>query len=467
MVTEDHSEEALCGARRRARQTLEAIRLGVVPASDVAAYTVGRDDELSLIDVDLGEVAERGGAVRAFLGDYGVGKTHLLELLQQKALQRNYLVARAMLDAWETSASHPGRVYRALVRGLRYPERPYEEGAGLGRLLQKALATPGALARFGADRPASASLARDLEQGAHLYLTPALRYAAALEARRATADGASLGERPVGALDPVEAEGGGVSADLIVDEAMTTLVGWLEGQATVSNQALEKALSRCCGGSQGKLYSLQDYRPWARIYAYLISGLSALAREVGYEGLVVVLDEAEFYAVLSDENRAHARRLFKALALASVGQEEGTLPFDAAELDPGGAGVQRALPARYGQHPGLVTVLAMTPHREGMSALRAALPWRRIRELSALERGHYVSLATRVTRLYTRAYPSARVPPQVIEPLGQVIHGLLSIGYIGNARQAVKFIVEFLDVVRAHPGRVVQVIRDLQSLLTF
>ena len=426
--------------QRTAHQTLEAIRLGVVPASDVSAYTVGREAEVAIVEADLAAVTSVGGSVRAFLGDYGAGKTHMLELIQQRALREGFLVARAVLDARESSPSHPRRVYRALVRALRYPDRLHEEGAGLRRLLEKGAGSPEALERF--IKPMNTAVRPD--PGAHLYLTPALGYMRRLmtpEVRERLGDAATR-------------------------EATALLVGWLEGHPTISNQQIDALLSKATG-RQGRIYSLMDYRPWARIYTYLISGLARLARAVGYKGLVVLLDEAEFYTLLSGENRAHAQRLFKGLTLASIGAVEGVLPFGSEALELGGYGVLRKLPARYGEAPGLYTVLAMTPHHEGMGALKAAVPEGQIHELAPLSGDHYTALSAQVCRVYERAYPGWTAPSGIEGPLARVIAGLIGTGYVANPRQAVKFIVEFLDVVRYHPGDIGRVVRDLQDSLAF
>ena len=136
-----------------ALQTIEAMRLGVVPAARIDAYTVGRTFELELVDDDL-RAATTQGAVRAFLGDYGVGKTHLLEIIQHRALDANYLTARVVLDPDETSPAHPKRVYRTLVRHLAYPDRPWDDSAGLEPLLEKASASEEVMARFGVTKGA-------------------------------------------------------------------------------------------------------------------------------------------------------------------------------------------------------------------------------------------------------------------------------------------------------------------------
>ncbi|MFT5430312.1 MAG: DNA replication protein DnaC [Myxococcota bacterium] len=86
------------------------MRLGVVPETDLDAYTVGQPAALSVVDSDFESVAAHGGAVRAFLGDYGTGKTHMLELVTQRALSKGFLTATATLDAVEVAPSHPQRV---------------------------------------------------------------------------------------------------------------------------------------------------------------------------------------------------------------------------------------------------------------------------------------------------------------------------------------------------------------------
>ena len=47
------------------------------------------------------------------------------------------------------------------------------------------------------------------------------------------------------------------------------------------------------------------------------------------------------------------------------------------------------------------------------------------------------------------------------------MRGLIKAGYIDNPRHAMKFLIEFLDVVRYHPDRVASVVRNLQESLLF
>ena len=50
-------------------------------------------------------------------------------------------------------------------------------------------------------------------------------------------------------------------------------------------------------------------------------------------------------------------------------------------------------------------------------------------------------------------------------PLGKVVNGLVGGGYVSNPRQTMKFLVGFLDVVRARPDQVGQMVRSLQHQL--
>src|SRR5919206_1966740 len=68
----------------RARQTLEALRLGIVPVQDVETLTIGLEAERVSLDRALQRSEERGGDVEAVIGDYGFGKSHFVELAARR-----------------------------------------------------------------------------------------------------------------------------------------------------------------------------------------------------------------------------------------------------------------------------------------------------------------------------------------------------------------------------------------------
>jgi len=442
-----------------AARTLEAMRLGVVPAVHLDAYTVGREAELATVDRDLAEAIATGGAVRAFLGDYGTGKTHLLELIEGRARAANMLCARVTLDPTEVPPSHPKRVYRALVQGLRYPDIPGDECLGLAPLLDRALGSAAARGAIGV----GAGAARADE--AHLYLSAAL---SAWGLIRELADTPSASPAQV-ARWRIPEDAAHLSRDAYLERCQRDLLDWLEGHPTVHTSDLNRRLY-ALPERLPRLYSLKDYRPWARIYGYLLSGIATLARAVGYAGLCVLLDEAEFYALLSGDDRRYARTLFKALTFAALGdraEAEGELPFDAEELAMGGQGIQKRLPPRFGAAPGLYVAFAMTPAPEGREAIDGALPEGRIHDLSPLVDSDYQELCRRVAAFYVRANASTGLTSAHVDAFGQVTAALVRLGVVDSPRPAMKLLLELLDLMRHRPDQMPRVVRQLRDSLLF
>ncbi len=431
-------------------RVLEAMRLGVVPDEGVDVYTVGRDVEVSQAEADLGRTKREGGAVRAFLGDYGTGKTHLLQLARKRALDQGFLTARVVLDPRETPPSHPKRVFRELTKTLAYPDRPNAVDPGLAPLMEQALEDPAVLEAF--DVGESGSQKQRLDRGMHLYLTPALAYLRAFDA-----------DEPDDVVGDLPDELG--PARDYVERSRGLIYEWLEGHQTISNTDLDARLKHV-RGSFPKLYSLMDFRPWARIYGYLLSGLATLARAVGYSGLTVLVDEAERYALLSSENRDFATYVFKALSFAAVGSSH--VPFTRQQLeDLGGWGILKDLPPRYDPNPGLYTVFAMTPHEEGLDTLRRAIRPGDISELRSFDHRDYAELAAKVCDFYASAHPDWEMTESMVTRSTSLLEDCRDRGWIGNPRQAMKFLVDFLDIVRHDPDAVETIVQDIEQYSAF
>lgn len=433
--------------RLHAQLTLEAMRLGVVPATDLEDSTVGRDVEIDIIRRDL-KAATLSGGRRAFLGEYGLGKTHLLELIQQMALKKNFLVSRVILDHADNSPAQPKRIYHAVMRSLTYPDIP--DVYGLGPLLAKAAELPEVLKKFliTKDKAISALTPREqLEEGMHLYLTPALAYTHALNHPETLRIPPYMGDPSVWA-----------------ESARHNLNDWIEGHPTRSNQDINDELN-AIRGRFPKIYSLLDCRPWAKIYGYILNGVAELAKMVGYAGLCIVIDEAEFYSLLSAQNRAYAKSLFQAWSHAVGGDDD--LPFSSEELITGGYGIQRDLPSRYSENPGLYLVFAMTPNSEGIRVLQEAVAPQFICYLNPLSALDYLKMTEHVVALYKQAYPDEKIPDGISAPLSEVVTALSQQGTLSTPRQTMKFLTEFLDLVRYCPNSIGDVIEKLSESSDF
>ncbi|MCA9790213.1 MAG: DUF2791 family P-loop domain-containing protein [Candidatus Eremiobacteraeota bacterium] len=399
-------------------KTLEALRLGVVPSEGVEVYTVGRDVELAMVRSDL-EAAEGSGAARVILGDYGTGKTHLLEVIESMALERNFVVSRLVLDNEEVSPSHPKRVYRSLVQGLTYPDLLGRRG--LTPLFEQVQAK------------VPDTFFDPVHPSYHRYLSPFLAYYRELE--------------------------GESDQRAVLEEAMD----FIEGHPSLSNVELERELRRATRLRGHRLFALMDYRPWAHLYTYLVGGISYLIQQAGYRGLAILFDEAEFYALLSSAGREFADLLFGYYSAAALGPDQ--VRFDLESAPRGGHAVHRSFPPLYREAQHLYCVFAMTDDPKGLAALERILEPDRFACLSPLRLQDYQELCRRVIALYQVAYPDLEVGELVQNPMGEVVYQGVQTGAFENPRQVLKFVMELLDFSRLRRDQIPAYVKEVLSYL--
>lgn len=404
-----------------ARQALEALRLGVVPSFHLDTYTVGRDIELAVIYQDL-EAATRDGGFRVVVGDYGTGKTHFLEMAELLALEAGFLATRATLDSREVLPNRPRRIFHQLARGIRYPDDPDIEPRGLKPLLEKAADDVNLIRRWSAkNRP-----------DYHPYLGPALFYMAVLPA-----------------IDKN-------------DGLQERLLDWIEGSEVASNAELEKKLRRTTA-ARTRLYALKDFRTVTHLYTLILGGIAELARQVGYKGLAIMVDEAEFYSVLRGHDRTFADILFRTFAAACL--PRSMLRFDPEVLPRGGQAVHRSFSYRYKDEQPLYCIFALTHDPEGMAVLEKSLPGNRFMDLTPFKAEDYVTLSRRVLSLYGLAQTALAPGKELAALMAKVIEPCHSCGLIENPRQALKFITELVDITRHRPESLRPMLADLERHL--
>ena len=124
--------------RRCSTAILKSMGAGVVPGIGLEYIAVGRRAEIEAILADLEDIAGGGGAFRLIEGRYGSGKSFLLQLARNNAMERGYLVAHADLSPERRLAGTRGqglKLYRELMANLSTRARP--EGGALESLLQR------------------------------------------------------------------------------------------------------------------------------------------------------------------------------------------------------------------------------------------------------------------------------------------------------------------------------------------
>lgn len=124
--------------RREGAALINSLSAGVVPRIGLRHIAVGREKEVRSFLNDLETVQEGGAAFRFISGIYGSGKTFLLQLVRNNALDRNFVVLDADLSPERrlTGTKHQGlATYRELMQNLSIRSKP--DGGGLESVLQK------------------------------------------------------------------------------------------------------------------------------------------------------------------------------------------------------------------------------------------------------------------------------------------------------------------------------------------
>ncbi|MCA9320263.1 MAG: DUF2791 family P-loop domain-containing protein [Planctomycetes bacterium] len=370
------------------RQTIEAIRLGIVPARHVARYTVGRELEINALEQLF---FDRKG-LRVVWGDYGAGKTHILDLAEQKALESGFVAARVVIDPRENKVTNPKRLYETIVASLRYPEGI---GQGLDPLMQRLIDSKDHRSHLGGE------FSR--------FFSPYLHV-----------------------LHVGDDEG----------------IGWMRdylGGDTLESFALARAL-RHAGYRGPTPLALSDYRTYGRMYAHMLSTLAAWTEDAGFRGLVLLFDEVEFVDELNRENLRWAIEVLSHVAAICLPPE--SLGFDPELLYRGGHAVHQALPLRFRDDQPLAAVYALTP----LSDIRMMMD--RIVEdealsidLRTLGARELPKLVATIASLYADAYPDFVIDDEIVADFIPRIEDEIANGGSG-ARLMVRSTVQHLDAIR-------------------
>lgn len=256
-----------------ARQLIESLRVGIAPAHHVPELTIDLQAERESLIRGLNQAHQQGGAVRAVVGEYGYGKSHLVELTTQEALNRNFLVAAVSLDLSELPPHQPFAIYREAMRHLHYPDT---DERGLGPLLEKTAVQPHTLSQLQAHSPA--------ERDPLVIALQAITNTPSSRRRQAWQN-------------------------------------WLMGgrRVTLMNKAMPRGV---------KFPSIYKVGHNARQIAYLFTAVSALARLGNYSGLCLLIDEAESYSLLPARQRPKATLFFQAMIYAALRSQQDKIHAD-------------------------------------------------------------------------------------------------------------------------------------------
>ena len=239
------------GIRPRERQAItQALRAGVVPRTGLQYLQVGRNREIAEMAKDLDRTADGGAAIRFIIGDYGAGKTFFLNLTRSIALEKGLVTMSADVT----------------------PDRRLQASGGQGRALYT-------------EMTANMATRSKPEGGA---LPSIVERLAAKAIRQAEANGTSPEAEIRSSLNRMQEMNGGYDFATVIgrywqgydqgNEDMTTAaLRWLRGEYSTKTDARKDL---------GVRTIVDDHNIYQQLKL-----MANLAKEAGYTGLAVTVDE--------------------------------------------------------------------------------------------------------------------------------------------------------------------------------
>lgn len=127
--------------KRVSTALINALSAGVVPRVGLEHIAVGREQEMQVLVQDLENMAAGGAAFRFVVGRYGAGKSFTLQLIRNHAMEQGFVVADADITPERRLAGAGGAslaTYRALMGSLATKSRP--DGGALAIVLERWIA---------------------------------------------------------------------------------------------------------------------------------------------------------------------------------------------------------------------------------------------------------------------------------------------------------------------------------------
>ncbi len=124
--------------KRISTALINALGAGVVPRVGLEHIAVGREKEVTAFSQDLENIGEGGAAFRFIVGRYGSGKSFMLQLLRNQAMEQGFIVADADLSPERRLAGSNNQgvaTYKELMKNIATRNNP--DGGAIALILEK------------------------------------------------------------------------------------------------------------------------------------------------------------------------------------------------------------------------------------------------------------------------------------------------------------------------------------------
>lgn len=255
--------------RKISHAILQSLGAGVVPRIGVENIAVGRENELSAFEYDLEIIADGGAGFRLIVGRYGSGKSFMLQMLRNAALQRKFVVADADFSPQRRLTGSKGEglaLYRELLNNMAI--RTIPNGNAFAPLLEKWIDDIQRRVLRDGSEPNTLDFDRKVAGRIHHVIGE----------MEVMVNGYDFGE----VLNAYWR--GHKNGD---DELKQAALRWLRGEFHTNTEARQ--------GLRGNVRVMIDDSTWydnIKLLAYFV-------HQIGYRGLIICMDEAAYLARVS------------------------------------------------------------------------------------------------------------------------------------------------------------------------
>lgn len=249
--------------RKISQAILTALAGGGVPRIGIDYIAVGREAEMDALAHDLEVIADGGASFRLVVGRHGAGKSFMLQMLRNHALQKKFVVANADLSQHRRLSGSKVAVlnlYRELLSNMAIRTRP--NGNAFAAILEKWISDIHSEVASSGTEPSSSEFEKEVSGKFHYVIGK----------MESMVSGYDFGE-VLKTYWRGHRDG---------DEALKrAAMRWLRGEFNNKTPAKDALRVK-------HLNSIIDESSWYNF----IKLLAYFVRQIGYRGLVIFLDEA-------------------------------------------------------------------------------------------------------------------------------------------------------------------------------
>lgn len=252
-------DEKITVPKRILASLISSVSAGVVPRLGAPYIAIGRKEEIAALLSDLEAVSDGGAAMRFIIGNYGSGKSFLIQLLRGYAIERGFICADCDLSPERRICGGKGTgiaTYRELIRNMSSKSSP--EGGALQQIISRWLSSVQGETAASGILPDSPDFGKEVSKRV-FSLSKEL-------------------ENNVGGFDFASVINAYYRATVSEDEeAQSQCLRWLRGEYTTKTEA-KSALA------VGAIIDDDNWYDFIKLWAEFV-------RKIGYKGFVVFIDE--------------------------------------------------------------------------------------------------------------------------------------------------------------------------------